>query len=377
MMVHLTNQFTVNVLLHAFFLIAFTPHFTYASIDRRAIVSRFNPVRNASNPLTPMQVGNGDFAFGADVTGLQTFLPFAIMSTWGWKNDSFPPNKTLEDIENYRGAQWYSHGRLVQYEFGGDPDVEQWLIGNPNRVNLGRVGLLFLDEEGKVIDVEEQDLSGIGQELDLWKGTITSQFTYHGERVTVQIRSSQSDGAIAVSIESSLISLGRLGLFLDFPWNDSHYFSAPFVGSWNETDLHNTTFIPGSPTNTSVQARVSHTMVNSTFFTSVGGTKGLAISRDSSQTHRYSLLPPRGIRNALQVVVGYSMDVNHSIQTFEEISKESEEVWEEYWTQNGFVDVLTGSTDSRAEELQRRVILSRYLMRVNEASDLSPQEVCL
>ena len=57
-----------------------TLSFTYASINRRAIVTLYNPVRTSSDPNTPMQVGNGNFAFGADVTGLQTFLPFAIMS---------------------------------------------------------------------------------------------------------------------------------------------------------------------------------------------------------------------------------------------------------------------------------------------------------
>jgi hypothetical protein len=49
--------------------------------------------------------------------------------------------------------------------------------------------------------------------------------------------------------------------------------------------------------------------------------------------------------------------------------------WDAFWTESGFVDVMTGSTDSRAEELQRRIILSRYLMRVNEAGDTPPQEV--
>jgi hypothetical protein len=48
-------------------------------IDRKAIVSRYNPKRNASSLVTPLQVGNGDFAFGADVTSLQTFQPYAIM----------------------------------------------------------------------------------------------------------------------------------------------------------------------------------------------------------------------------------------------------------------------------------------------------------
>ena len=43
----------------------------------------------------------------------------------------------------------------------------------------------------------------------------------------------------------------------------------------------------------------------------------------------------------------------------------------------GFVDLVTESTDSRADELQRRIILSQYLLRANEAGDYPPQEVRL
>lgn len=57
-------------------------------IDRESIVRSFNPHRTSSSDETPLQVGNGNFAFGADITGLQTFRPFATMSTWGWH--SFP-----------------------------------------------------------------------------------------------------------------------------------------------------------------------------------------------------------------------------------------------------------------------------------------------
>lgn len=65
-------------------------------IQRRKIVESINVRRNASSDTTPLQVGNGNFAFGADITGLQTFHPFATMSTWGWHNFSLPttPNQT-------------------------------------------------------------------------------------------------------------------------------------------------------------------------------------------------------------------------------------------------------------------------------------------
>lgn len=58
-----------------------------------------NVQRNASSSSTPLQVGNGNFAFGVDVTGLQTFKPLAAMSTWGWHNFTLPttPGQTSVD----------------------------------------------------------------------------------------------------------------------------------------------------------------------------------------------------------------------------------------------------------------------------------------
>lgn len=67
--------------------------------QRRKVVRTFNVHRNASSVTTPLQVGNGNFAFGVDVTGLQTFNPFGTLSTWGWHNFSLPttPNQTSID----------------------------------------------------------------------------------------------------------------------------------------------------------------------------------------------------------------------------------------------------------------------------------------
>ncbi|EKM53248.1 uncharacterized protein PHACADRAFT_259464 [Phanerochaete carnosa HHB-10118-sp] len=344
-------------------------------IDRRAIVSRYNPTRNASSPITPMQIGNGHFAFGADVTGLQTFLPFAIMSDWGWKNDSLPPGKTWADIYNYRGVEWDFHGRLVQYEFGGDPSVEEWLESNPNRVNLGRVGLLFLDGNGEALNVTESDLESIEQELNLWTGTMTSRFFFDDQHVTVTTVSAQTSSTVGIDIDSSLLQARKLGVYLDFPWNDgSSDFSAPFVGVFNMTSNHTTTLQVGGKLPGGAQAQVSHTLVNSTFITSVGGDQ-FTISRDTPAAHRYSIYPANA-SNSFSLSVSYSLpnDTPETVAPYQSVAEESVQTWEQFWSDSGFVDVYTGSSDSRADELQRRIILSRYLMRVNEAGDTSPQE---
>ncbi len=60
-------------------------------IDRYALVVRNNPHVTSIDTMASLTVGNGRFAFTADVTGLQTFpetysagVPLGTMSDWGW-----------------------------------------------------------------------------------------------------------------------------------------------------------------------------------------------------------------------------------------------------------------------------------------------------
>src|SRR5262245_53966906 len=62
-----------------------------APIDLPALVGRHNPVLRTMDPQSPLLRGNGEFAFTADITVLQTFpgayhnhMPLCTMSQWGW-----------------------------------------------------------------------------------------------------------------------------------------------------------------------------------------------------------------------------------------------------------------------------------------------------
>ena len=46
--------------------------------------------------------------------------------------------------------------------------------------------------------------------------------------------------------------------------------------------------------------------------------------------------------------------------------------WPRFWGSGAFVDFATGNTDPSAFELERRVVLSQYLMRVNDAGAEPP-----
>jgi hypothetical protein len=61
---------------------------------------------------------------------------------------------------------------------------------------------------------------------------------------------------------------------------------------------------------------------------------------------------------------------------FKAISKNSIEGWKKFWLSGGAVDFLAVK-DKRAFEIERRVILSQYLTKVNCASDYPPQETGL
>ena len=74
-------------------------------IDRAALVARHNPVITKVDYDAPLTVGNGGFAFGADITGLQTFateyhrhgIPVETLSRWAWVTDENPHGYTLAD----------------------------------------------------------------------------------------------------------------------------------------------------------------------------------------------------------------------------------------------------------------------------------------
>src|SRR6185369_11592024 len=150
-------------------------------IDRFALVSRHNPILRRFEPLSPLSVGNGEFAFTCDVTGLQTFpdlykdaMPLCTMSQWGWHTNPLPASLKGK---TFKPTEYDSYGRKVPYITGksGQEELYDYLRENPHRLHLGRVGFRLLKADG--IEAETGDITEIDQRLDLWTGIIQSAFT--------------------------------------------------------------------------------------------------------------------------------------------------------------------------------------------------------
>ncbi|KAL4894671.1 Six-hairpin glycosidase-like protein [Aspergillus ambiguus] len=335
-------------------------------IDRQSVVRRFNPIRTNLSSTTPIQVGNGNFAFGADITGLQTLLPYNILSSWCWCNDSLPNIPGQENPSDFTGLDWWTHGRLVNYgiENPAEEAISTWLRANPHRVNLGRIGLLY---NGNNITLA--DLSGMSQTLDLYTGTLTSEFYLHGERVVVQTAGDPKSDAVGVYIQSHLLQKRKLDVFFDYPLTAGVKFEAPFVGNWNAVANHTTKL----HTSRKDSATIQHSLGGTTYYNSI---EWLPYGSESivgpiEGTHRYLLRPQGG--DSFSFSSTYTPSNYQGRKTFNSIKQNSEAWWEDFWESGCFVD-LTGTRDKDAQELQRRIVLSQYLLAINCAGRDPPQE---
>ncbi|KAH1953607.1 hypothetical protein KXW51_001617 [Aspergillus fumigatus] len=346
----------------------FVPQLALGRIDREHVVSKYNVVRTnlIDNETTPLQVGNGNFAFNVDNTGMQSFLPFNTLSSWAWHNDSLPKNG--EKIEDYHGVAMLTHGRNVSYDIPDPrlPQASQWLISNPNRINLGRIGLQYKGEF-----LTESQISDPRQELDLWRGVITSTFKVDGQLVKVVTQGDFGTDTAVFEVQSALLSSGDLTVGLDFPYPPIHstkYKYEVFVGSYDFPQNHTTSIVE----NTKDRAHIFHQLQGTSYFVNLRWpASSLQLSRVSNATHRYTL--SLSSSSTLKFTANFAPD-KQVPGSPKAIQRQNPIDWKEYWTHGGFVD-LTASSNPKANELQRRIILSLYHVRVNSAAKgQSPQE---
>lgn len=333
-------------------------------IDREAVVKRHRVCTTGTLLKSPAQVGNGKFAFGMDITGLQTFVPFNTLSDWSWHSFPLPEGMRAED---YRPVVVETHGKKIAYELRNpdQPELSEWLTKNPHRYNLGRIGFRLLREDGT--EAREIDLGNARQEIDLWTGVVYSRFELNRKEVKVRTVCHPDKDMIGVSIESELLNDGNMSIYLDFPYPDGRYFKH-YIGRYDTISGHTSTFEKLAPNS----VRIARTMDDTHYYATLDWTGPATFSRESEKEHTF-LLQPRHT-STFSFTCCFSpepvADVTESVASIERKSAVS---WEKYWRSGAAVD-LSGSKDPRWLELERRIVLSQYLMRANESGLFPPQE---
>lgn len=331
-----------------------------SSINRHALIDRHNPVNTTTDPLGSLSVGNGRFAFTVDITGLQSFpeaydkgIPLGTESEWGWH--SFP------DSNNYHFNQtlksYEVHGNKISYSVQlKNPAVEYFRV-NPHRLQLGNIGLELTKANGTLANID--DIRDIRQELILWTGEIRSHFTLEGIPVDVSTFAHPDGDAIACHIESPLLPQGRIKIRLRFPYPTGEF--TDNGDNWTHEANHRTTLI--SPT------LIRHDLDTTHYY--IATTSPLS----EYKRHYFLMTPSQGAADTFSFACRFSQTIA-APENYSLAKQASEQAWRHYWQQGAVVD-LSGSTDTRANELERRIVLSQYLTRVQDAGDYPPQETGL
>jgi len=342
-------------------------------IDRFALLTRHNIHNSVIDSLSSLSVGNGEFTFTVDVTGLQSFpqfyekgIPLGTMSEWGWHTDQNPENYTLSDV----CRSYDVHGREVDYihqfrQADGDRKAAatEWLRANPHKFHLGMIGLQLIKKDGSIAAIS--DIKDNMQSLYLSTGTIESRYSIDGTPVRVLTVCQPDHDVVSARIESKLISEGRLKLNISFPAAAGLWSGYDF----NSPEKHITRMVQTNPDETLFE-RIQD---NDKYYVWVLHKNG--IMKESSPHHYF--VEPASPDSAFEFSCKfYNVPYGRCPDAFDVVHEASRKGWEDFWMSGGAVD-FSECTDPRAFELERRVVLSQYLTRIQCSGALPPAETGL
>jgi len=344
-------------------------------IDRKKVVQRHNVVNTKADTLSTLTVGNGKFAYTVDITGMQSFpeyykngVSLGTQSEWGW--NSFPNTENYKFEETLKPYDFNNDGRKALYsvqikELERNKKAVEYFRVNQHRLQLGNIGIELIKKDGKKAEVS--DLQNINQKIDLWTGIITSEFSLEGTPVKVWTASFQNSDKIGVKIESDLISQKRLKVFAKYPYPSGQFLDeAAFYGN---ADKHTTKIINSQST----QGLIEHKLQTADYFTQLYFTDG----KLSEAGKHHFVYEPSSKNKTVELTVEFSEKNQKSNKSlFADAEKESISGWKNFWESGAAVD-FEGSTDKRANELERRIVLSEYLTKVQCGGSNPPQETGL
>jgi hypothetical protein len=344
------------------------------AINREEVVRRHTIHISKADSLASLTVGNGQFAFTADVTGLQSFpayyqkgVPLGTQSEWGWH--SFP-NK-----ENYRREEalkeYNLEGKKITYSVQvKEPERSRKAVDyfrqNPHRLQLGNIGLEITKKDGSIATIA--DIQNIDQQLDMWTGKLESRFTVEEVPVTVTTYAHQELDAIAVQINSPLLVEKRIAIRLHFPYPNGEFKD---VGSFEgDSTKHKSELYKPSTFGGAIQ----RTLDTTTYFVQYTFTRAASVYM--RRQHDCMIQPPAGV-TAFEASFCFAPVIKQSmVPSFTETKNNSSTRWMSFWKSGGAID-LSASTNEQAKELERRIVLSQYLTKVQCASAYPPQETGL
>jgi hypothetical protein len=184
-------------------------------------------VRAGTIPL-----GNGEFCFNADGTGLQTFGG-NTMSHWGWHSFPLPAGVTADQIP---ATGTFETGRVEGQDNppAGTDAIETWMQQNPHIMEPGPAAIMRRHRNG----ADHGRNFGPGADAEFMVGVQTSSYQVSGQTVTVTTCVHPALDAVVVRIQSPLVASGALQVALDFPY--PALANNAWVGNFSQTSGNTT-----------------------------------------------------------------------------------------------------------------------------------------
>ena len=346
-------------------------------INRQQVVQRHNIHINKIDSLSSLSVGNGNFAFTVDATGMQSFpeayangVPLGTQSVWGWH--SFPNTEDLKVEETQKTYEL--EGRKISYTVQlKEPErarkaVDYFRI-NQHRLQLGNIGLEIKKKNGALATVD--DIMNMRQVLDLWTGIITSSFTVEDIPVKVITVCHQTLDAVAYRIESALLKENKIAVRVRIPFPN---------GQWKDVgnNWNNETSFSSDRQNTDSTAIVSVALDTANYRLSLKWNTAAKLEKRNSN---YYIIQPEEVNfvfefNCLFYWVFNQHSLPKVVPSFTQTQQSSITNYKKFWQSGGAVD-FSAVKDPRAFEIERRTVLSQYLTKIQCSSSYPPQETGL
>jgi len=344
-----------------------------SKIDRFALVSRHNILVEQPDTLASLSVGNGEFAFTTDVTGLQTFykeyengVTLGTQSNWGWHTFPNKENYRLSECTQYSDYRGRKVPYLVQFPGNGrDAGAANYYRENPQRLQLGVIRLILKRADGS--EVKLTDIQSPKHRLDLWEGRISSEFSVEGEPVNVEVFCHQEKDLISAKISSKLIEQGRLKVEWIFPYAVPVNTHSGY--DFASADKHQSRLEMTSDKS----AKIFRTLDNDHY--QVGLQWEDAAMLEETEKHHFVLSGHSGNTISFSCLFA-SEDKPEALPGFAETEKNNIDAWKKFWQKSGAVD-FSECKDARAPEMERRFVLSQYLTKIQNSGSLPPQETGL
>ena len=347
-------------------IICFIAQVAYAAIDRKALVTRNNPVITSVDTLASLNVGNGGFSFTTDITGLQTFpeyykngVPLGTQSEWGWHSFDNPQHYRIE--ESYQLYD-FGHGHRELYatqpNSGRAKEAADWYRANPHRLHLGCIGL-------EVVSLKPSDIKKARQTLDMWRGQIHSQFSIPNAQFKVTTVCHPKRDIISGQILRPS-GKGQWGIHLRFPYPTGEH--SDDACNWNANNKHQTELV----NLTSNNALLKRTIGQTVYYVSLCWEETATLKEKAMN---YWVLETKG-KQLTYTCEFLNKDTRENNEPFASIAEQSASYWTDFWTKGAAVD-LSLCKDTRAKELERRIVLSQWLLATQCAANTPPQETGL